>query len=118
MFQIQNLTTDPKQKQNIVLPDGTQIILEIAFVPMQLGWFIRELTHVDFSISGIRICNSPDILYQYRNQIPFGLACFSPITKREPTQQEDFVSESSTLYILTQEEVAEYTNLLNTAPVI
>lgn len=113
MYEIQNLTNDPKQKQTLVLPDGTQIKIEIRFVPMQLGWFITNITYQTFQLEGIRICNSPDLLYQYRNQLPFGLACFSTFVGREPSQQDDFLSKASTLYILTQEEVEQYTELLS-----
>lgn len=111
MFQIQNLTSSPRQKQNLVLPDSTTIQLEIYFVPLQLGWFITSLTYGDFTLTGIRITNLPDILYQFRNKLPFGLACISP-SGREPTQQEDFQSGASQLFILTRAEVEQYTNFL------
>jgi hypothetical protein len=113
MFRIQNLTDDPKQKQTLVLPNGELIALSIEYVPMQIGWFITNLTYNDFTLAGVRISNSPNLLYQYRNQIPFGLACFSDYSKREPTQQQDFASEASKLYILSQEEVEAYTEYLS-----
>ena len=47
------------------------------------------------------------MLYQFQNQIPFGLACFSK-ANREPQLQQDFVSGASSLYILTQAECQEY----------
>ena len=113
MFRIQNMTDDPRQKQVLVLPDGTQISITISYVPLQLGWFITEITYLDFSLFGVRISNSPNLLYQYKNQIPFGLACFSLISAREPTQQEDFLSEASKLYILTEDEVEFYAEYLS-----
>ncbi len=113
MFKIQNISTAARQKQTLVLPDGTLIRLSIAYVPLQLGWFIRELSYNDFVLNGVRISNSPNLVYQYRNQIPFGLACFSTIAEREPTQQEDFFSEASKLYILTADEVDAYTRYLS-----
>ena len=112
MFQVQNLTGDSRQKQTLVLPDGSLIGLTIYFVPMQLGWFITELTYGSFVLNGIRITNSPDMLYQFRNQIPFGLACFSQ-SDREPSQQLDFVSGASSLYVLTADEVNQYLEFLS-----
>lgn len=111
MLLIQQITDDPLQKFNLILPDGSSLGLQIYFVPMQLGWFITELTYGDFVLNGVRITNSPNMLYQFRNQIPFGLACFSS-HNREPSQQQDFSSNASLLYILTADEVAEYTRFL------
>ena len=112
MLKIENFTDDTLQNQIFILPDGTQISITFYFMPMQLGWFIRELIYNDFVLKGFRITNQPNMLHQFRNQIPFGLAC---ITKdnREPTLQEDFSSLNSILYILTSDEVNEYVSYLN-----
>lgn len=112
MYQIQNITTDPLQQQTVILPDGTQMVITLNFVPMQQGWFITLLTYGSFIIQGVRVVNSPNMLYQYRNVIPFGLACFST-DEREPSLQEDFSSQASILYILTAAEVQVYTEFLS-----
>ena len=112
MYLIENITTDPRQKRTLILPDGKTITLEIYFVPMQLGWFITNLEYDDFQLKGIRITNQPNILYQWKNQIPFGLACFSQ-GDREPTLQDDFSTGASKLYILTEDEVEEYSDILD-----
>lgn len=112
MYQVQNLTDDSRQKQTLVLPDGTQIQLSIYFVPLQLGWFITSLVYQNFTLNGLRITNSPNMLHQFRNKIPFGLACFT-VGDREPTQQLDFSSEASKLFVLTAAEVEFYTEFLS-----
>jgi len=111
MLTIQQITADPYQKQTLALDDGTTITLIIRFIPMQFGWFIDELTRGDFTINGLRITNNPNMLNQFRNSLTFGLACFSA-NNREPSQQEDFSSGSSVLYLLTAAEVVQYTELL------
>lgn len=111
MFLIQQITSDPFQKQTLVLEDGTSLTLVLNFIPMQYGWFIQSLTYQTFTLQGLRICNSPNMLNQFRNQIPFGLACYSD-GNREPSQQEDFSSGASKLYILSAAEVAQYMELL------
>lgn len=112
MFQIQNLTNNSRQKQTLFLPDGTFILIEIYFIEMQQGWFITSLQYGDFSVSGLRICNSPNLLRQFKNQIPFGLACFST-AEREPSLVDDFLSSNSQLFILTESEVQEYEDYLS-----
>lgn len=107
MLVVQNITKNYRQKQILTLPDGTTISFSIRFSPMQFSWFIENLIYGRFQLNGIRICNSPNLLRQFKNQIPFGLACFS-VDTREPQLLEDFFSEHSTMYILTAAEVAQY----------
>jgi len=111
MFLIQRITSNPYQKQTLVLQDGTSLIMTMYFRPMQYGWWVEQLQYLSFTINGLRITNSPNMLNQFRNQIPFGLACFSK-ANREPTQQEDFSTGNSQLYILGPDEVAQYAGFL------
>lgn len=112
MYKIQQMTTDASQTQNLILPDGSTVTLTIYFIPMQYGWFIQSLSYQDFVLQGVRLTNNPNILQPFKNQIPFGLACFSS-SQREPTLQEDFSTGASSLYILTSEEVEEYAEFLS-----
>lgn len=112
MLQINQITDDPLQQQALTLPDGTIVYLTLYYLPRQLGWFITSLTYGTFQLNGLRIINSPNMLHQFRNQIPFGLACFTS-GNREPTQIEDFNQQNSILYILTSTEVNQYVEYLN-----
>ncbi len=112
MYLIQQITDNPYQQQTLVLPsDGSSILMTLYFRPLQQGWFIDELTRDSFTVKGLRITNSPNMLNQWKNLIPFGLACFSD-GMREPSLLEDFSSGASKLYILSEEEVVEYTDFL------
>lgn len=112
MYEIKQVTRDPLQQQTLILPDGTSLTLTLYFVPMQYGWFIRNLTHGDFILNGFRVVISPNMLYQYKNLIPFGLACFST-DSREPSQQDDFASGFAKLYLLNEAEVEQYEDYLS-----
>jgi hypothetical protein len=112
MFLIQRVTSNPLQKQVLVLEDGTALSLTLYFRPMQYGWFIENLTYKDFVLNGVRVTNSPNMLNQWRNKLPFGLACFST-ANREPSLQEDFSSQASKLYILNAAETAQYAEFLS-----
>lgn len=111
MFLIQRVTSNPLQKQTLLLEDGTAVNIVIYFRPMQFGWFFNSISYQDFLVEGLRITNSPNMLNQFSNQIPFGIGCFST-ANREPTQQADFSSGASKLYILNAAEVAEYSEYL------
>lgn len=113
MFRVNQITSDPLQRQTLVMPDGSTIDIVMNFKPMQQGWFFNSLVYSQgFTINGLRICNSPNMLYQFKNQIPFGLACFST-GQREPGLLPDFSSGNSQLYILTTEEVQAYSDFLS-----
>lgn len=112
MFLIQQITSEAFQKQTLILPSGESFDLTINFKPMQYGWFITELTYKGFKLNGVRICTSPNFIYQFKNQIPFGLACFTDDFS-EPQLKQDFSSGRAKLYVLTQEEVNLYTELLS-----
>lgn len=111
MLKIDAITSDPYQKHTLFLPSGKSLSIIIYFRPLQYGWFIEELIYEEFEVRGIRICNLPNILLQFINQIPFGLACFSR-DNREPTLQEDFISGASELFLLDEPEKEEYLRIL------
>lgn len=111
MFLVQKVTNKPLQRQRLVLEDGSIVTIELLFRDMQQGWFANEITWNTFTLKGIRICNSPNLLHQFKNQIPFGIGCYS-VGNREPSLIEDFSSEVSKLYILNAAECDEYLEYL------
>lgn len=112
MTQIQQITADTLQQFNFSLDDGTVVTITIYFRPMQFGWFINNITYGSFVLNGTRIVVSPNMLNQFRNQIPFGLACLVD-GNREPTQQEDFASGAARLYVLNKAEVNQFAEILS-----
>jgi hypothetical protein len=112
MYLIQQVTSDANQKQTLILPDGTSLTLTIYFIPLQYGWFITSLVYGNFTLNGLRITVNPNMLRQFKNQIPFGLACYANGNSREPSQQKDFSSGAFSLYILDAAEVAQYEEIL------
>lgn len=111
-FRIQPITSNALQTTTLILQDGSTLILQLNYIPMQYGWFLTNIQNNSFQLQGIRIVNNPNLLNQWKNLITFGLACFSS-SQREPTQQQDFSSGSSSLYLLTQAEVEQYSEILS-----
>lgn len=113
MFLITNITSDAQQTQTLTLPDGSSLTMQLYYNVSQYGWFMT-ISWGSFQLNSFRICNSPNILNQFRNQLTFGLLCLTS-DQREPTQIMDFASGASQLFILSSAEVAEYQNLLQGA---
>lgn len=110
---ITQITDSPYQTMNVTLPDSTSFSLTIQFVPLQYSWVITNLTYNTFVLNGYKIVNSPNILHQWRNILPFGVSCYSN-NNRDPSLQEDFSSGASILYTLDETEVNEVLSYFNT----
>lgn len=115
MLLIPNITAAPLQTGTFVLGDGTTFTYSLYYVPMQYGWFFTNITYQSFVLNSLRVTNNANMLYQWQNLIPFGIACFSP-AQREPSQQQDFSSGASNLYVLNQAEVLAYAAYIRGGP--
>lgn len=111
MLRINRVTNAALQQQTLTLDDGTSFSFTLYYRPLQRGWFITNLTYGDFILAEMRVVNSPNMLNQWRNKLPFGLSCLTA-GNREPTLQEDFQSEAAKLYVLTHAEVDEFAEYL------
>jgi hypothetical protein len=112
MLLITQITGDPQQTMTLTLPNGNTVGIQLYYSQNQMGWFVITLTYLSFTLNGFRITNNPNLLMPWQDIIPFGLACFTT-GNREPTQQQDFASGASQLYIVTQAEVSQYNTFLS-----
>ena len=71
--------------------------------PQQFGWFMN-LVWGNFSVNNLRLAVGPNILRQFKNQIPFGIA-ISGVGNIDPLNQTDWVSNNG-FFILTSDDVA------------
>lgn len=120
MQQINGLTSYPNQQLTVKLPDGSVLQISMLYRQSQYGWFFTALNwnNSQWVENGRRIVTHPNMLRQYKDLIPFGLACFT-VNNREPTNQQDFVPPSagvapaSALYLLSATEVQEVETLIS-----
>ena len=112
MERMNNLLNYPRQKQTVSLPDGTSFTISLYYVTIQQGWFIDELSYKDFTVRGMRLVNSTNILRQYKNLIPFGLAVMTA-GNREPMFMADLNNDTTKLFVLNSSEVELYEEYLS-----
>jgi hypothetical protein len=110
MYLIKGITSDPKQIQDLILPNGKTATLRLEYKPMQLGWFM-SLTYGDFSVTNIRVVSGLNFLRQFKNLIPFGMACFNN-DGHDPLLIQDFLSGRSELFIIDASEVVKVEDYL------
>lgn len=106
MYAIQGFTTDPKQKLVVQLADGTNFTFRVYYDDFQKGWFIAELTYQGYTIYGMRIVNSNNLIRQYKNTLPFGLYVTTP-GSREAMLITDLSVGNTVIYVMSAAEVAQ-----------
>lgn len=112
MRKINGITNSSRQIMTVPLEDGSSFSLSLSYNPMVMSWFITELVYEDFVLKGYRISRSNNILHQYRNLIPFGIACYS-IDEREPRLIDDFDQDYCQLFLLSKNETEKYWEFLS-----
>ena len=104
MLAINSLTNDASQQFTLTGIPGVQIGVLMRFMPRIQQW-VMNISYGSFEADGIPILCSPNILRQWRNVIPFGLACTN-VFFVDPYTLNDFADGSSSLFLLDSADVA------------
>lgn len=111
MRQIQGLTNDGNQKFFAVIDGYDSALISLEFKPQQYGWFMA-LEWGSVAVKGIRVTTGFNILRQFKNKFPFGIAV-SGIGSLDPYTIDDWTNGHNNFYILDSSEVEEVETLIN-----
>lgn len=103
MKQITSLTSEYKQNLTISIDTGKILKLNFRYSETQSCWFY-EFTYEGFRAGWYTLVNSPNMLREFQNILPFGIGC-STIDGQDPYFINDFTSGRAKVYILTKDEV-------------
>lgn len=92
-----------KQKLKTAASNGDLIEITLYFLPASQNWKM-DVVYNDFELYGFRVCNLPNLLCQFSNVIPFGMAC-TVSDGGEPFLINDFSGGRCELIILDSDEV-------------
>lgn len=93
------------QNATLIGEDGSLIDFTLFFTPRQNSWFFNIACAAQgFTANGIRLCNSPNLLRQWKNNLTFGIAVVSE-DSYDPNSIEDFLSNRIQLYLLNATDV-------------
>jgi hypothetical protein len=96
---ITGLKAYPSQTFSMVDPaGGGTIYFTINYRPRVQGWFL-DVTFNAFTLAGLKLVRSPNVLAQYHNRIPFGLMV-AVSDGFEPFLVNDFYTSRVALYLL------------------
>lgn len=105
MQKINNLTDNPSQTFTYNVDGGDTITFKLYYYPTVKSWFF-DFSYEDYTCNGERIVLTWNALRHLKNIIPFGVA-FLGESKAEPYAIDDFSSGRISMYILSEDEVAE-----------
>jgi len=74
---ITGITDKPVQTFSLILADGSKASGTLRFRDQQTGWFM-DITYGTVIINGLRLVSTPNLLRQFQEIIPFGLAFTMP----------------------------------------
>lgn len=100
---LNNLTDAADQVMTVTIADGSLATLEFFYRPAVQRWTL-DITHPLLTMHGFNVCLGPNILRQWRNIIPFGIAVTSTIGL-DPIQVDDFANGVCSVYTLSAAEV-------------
>lgn len=109
MKTITSLKATARQRFQIPLENGLYVDVLLRFLPAISQW-AADVTYEGFELTGMRVCNSVNVLSQYSAIIPFGIL-IDVYDGGEPFLINDFASGRVKLSILSAEEVTQ----INTA---
>lgn len=103
MNKIDNISDDASQTMNIVLSNGGFVTLNLNYLPAIQRWNFG-ISYNDFIAAGMILCTHPNVLRQWKNILPFGLAC-TTTDGADPVLIDDFIGGRATLYLLESDDV-------------
>lgn len=104
MILIDNITDDASQIMTLTGIPGVQIVFTLRFMPRIQQW-VMGVNDGTNSIQGISVLTGLNILRQWKNILPYGIACVRS-DGLDPYQINDFSSGISNLYLLNAADVA------------
>ncbi|WP_299074731.1 hypothetical protein [uncultured Paraglaciecola sp.] len=105
MRYINRITENSNQRFILTGIDGIRIEARLRFMPRIRRWML-DVIYNDVCIKGVPVCNSLNMLRQYRDQIPFGISCIS-IDGIDPFRIDDFKTTRSSLFLLDESDVEQ-----------
>ena len=105
---LDNISNEGRQKFTILLDeDNSAIVISLTYKPTQLGWFMDvEYETKNFAVYGLRVSTNYNLLNQWHNILPFGIACICK-DNQDTLSIQDFLVCRSQLAVLSKSEVNE-----------
>lgn len=117
MQQLDTFTDAANQLFNVPLADASILQLAFIFRGATQRWTV-DIVHPQLTLHGFDLCLGPNIVRQWRNVVPFGIALTS-VDDLDPVQPQDFQTGRVSVFILSPAEVQQVeTDILAPIPLV
>lgn len=103
MNRVDNLTKAANQQTTLLLPDGTAASVTLLFHGATERWTMN-VTYGTRTVNGIGVAFHANILRQWKNTLPFGIACITS-DQTDPFLADDFLTGRANLYLLSPADI-------------
>ena len=103
MKQISTLSSSPRQKLNFITESGKTIDMTFRYLATQSRWVLDFSYENGFSVNGLAVVCSPNMLDKYRNMIDFGINVMS-VDWQDPWSITSFSDGLCAVSVLNDEE--------------
>lgn len=107
---IDRITDDAIQTMILTGNSGQRINLSMRYMPSQQSWFM-DVYYGSFAVFGVRVVASVNMLRNYKDIIPFGLACTTE-QGVDPYRISDFSNQFAKMYLLNSDDVETFEEAL------
>ncbi len=121
MTTINGFTNQAAQVIGIILEDGSRVTMTLYYRPQQNGWFFDlswpgvKVLPVPFQARNLRLVTAGNLLRQFRDFLPVGLACFT-VDNADPMTQNCFIDGTTSLVLLNPADVTAIESSVYAAP--
>lgn len=105
MQQITSITSQPKQRMQLVLDNNETCDFELFFSSRNQAWYF-SFGYKEVKATFLKVVLTPNALRQFKNIIPFGIA-FITTGNVQPFKADDFSSGRINIFVLNEDEVKE-----------
>lgn len=106
MITLNGIKAVPSQTFNVTIPEG--LVICNLYFRSAIGMWMLDVFFDEFEVYSIRVCNSPNLLNQFSEIIPFGImVSVGDNLGYEPSLINDFSSERVILNVLDTTEMQQ-----------
>lgn len=109
---IEGITNEPHQIHHLVIGDGSIVDLTLKYLPAIQRWSFG-INHTNLTFHTRILGNHINILRQWKNILPFGLACTS-YDSIDPFDINDFSNNRVEMHLLSSDEIDDVEVLIKT----
>lgn len=110
MRYIDRITDTARQRLRLTGNEDQIVTMVLRYMPSQQAWY-ADFIYEEFSVYGVQVVASPNLLRGYKNKIPFGITVTTE-TGIDPYKIDDFLSGRAKMFLMNETDVSQFEEAL------